>query len=84
VAVIAAGDPRFGETPAAIISVAENSAIDEPVVIRHCEKVLADYKVPRYVVLRSAALPRLPNGKLDKPAIRAEYRDIAERFGRVR
>ncbi len=84
VAVIAAADPRFGETPAAIITTSANSAIDEAAVVGHCEQVLADYKVPRYVVLRSAPLPRLPNGKLDKTAIRAEYHDVAARFSRVR
>jgi 4-hydroxyacetophenone monooxygenase len=53
-------------------------------VVGHCEAVLSDYKVPRYIVLRSEPLPRLPNGKLDKPAIRDEYRDIPDRFNRVR
>lgn len=84
VAVIAAPDPRFGETPAAIITVAAGSTLDEATVVGHCESVLSDYKVPRYIVLRSEPLPRLPNGKLDKPAIRTEYRDIPDRFDRVR
>ncbi len=81
VAVIAAAEARFGETPAAIIT---GSVADEATVIRHCEAVLSDYKVPRYVVLREKPLPRLPSGKLDKRSIRAEYRDIAERFPRAR
>jgi fatty-acyl-CoA synthase len=85
VAVIAAADARFGETPAAIIRVAaEYSSLDEAAVIAHCESQLSDYKVPRYVVLRSEALPRLPSGKLDKRAIREEYRDVTERFSRAR
>ncbi|GAY17551.1 class I adenylate-forming enzyme family protein [Mycobacterium sp. shizuoka-1] len=84
VAVIAAPDSRFGETPAAIITVAPDSGVTESTVIGHCEAVLSDYKVPRYVVLREEPLPRLPNGKLDKPAIRADYRDIPDRFSRVR
>lgn len=85
VAVIAATDDRWGETPAAIITVAENHhGLDEASVVAHCEAVLSDYKVPRYVVLRSEPLPRLPSGKLDKPAIRNCYRDIASRFSRAR
>jgi fatty-acyl-CoA synthase len=85
VAVIAARDPRFGETPAAIATVeADSKNLDEAAVVAHCEKVLSDYKVPRYVVLRSEPLPRLPSGKLDKRAIREEYHDVAERFSRAR
>lgn len=84
VAVIAAADARFGETPAAILTVAECSGIDETAVVAHCERVLADYKVPRYVVIRHDLLPRMPNGKLDKTAIRKQYSDIPERFSKVR
>ena len=84
VAVIAAPDSRFGETPAAIITLTAGSILDEAAVVGHCEAVLSDYKVPRYIVLRSEPLPRLPNGKLDKPTIRAEYGDIPDRFNRVR
>ena len=84
VAVIAALDARFGETPAAIVTVAADSGLTEARVVEHCETLLSDYKVPRYVVLRSEALPRLPNGKLDKRAIREEYRDVTERFTKAR
>ena len=85
VAVIAAPDPRFGETPAAIITVAPDAeGLDEAAVIAHCEQLLSDYKLPRYVVLRSEPLPRLPSGKIAKQAVREEYRDIGERFTRAR
>ncbi len=84
VAVIAAPDARFGETPAAIVSTVPGSELTEVDVVRHCEQVLADYKVPRYVILRTAPLPRLPAGKVDKPAIRAEYVDVTQRFARAR
>jgi fatty-acyl-CoA synthase len=85
VAVIAAKDARFGETPAAIITVAAGADhLDAAAVIAHCERVLSDYKVPRYMVLRSEALPRLPSGKLAKKVIREEYADVSERFPRAR
>lgn len=53
-------------------------------MIEHCEKVLADFKVPRYVVIRQDPLPRLPSGKLAKTVIRDEYKDVDTRFDKVR
>ncbi|CRK54028.1 Fatty-acid--CoA ligase [Rhodococcus sp. RD6.2] len=82
VAVIAATDERFGETPAAIVTVSGD--VDAAAIVAYCDEVVADYKVPRYVVIRDEPLPRLPSGKLSKTAIRDEYRDVAERFAKVR
>jgi fatty-acyl-CoA synthase len=80
--VIAAPDPRFGETPAAIVRA--GPGLTEADVIRECSKVLADFKVPRYVVLRDEPLPRLPGGKLSRRGVRGEYADLTERYRRVR
>jgi fatty-acyl-CoA synthase len=82
VAVIAARDERFGETPAAIVSVSGD--VDAATVVAACAKQLADYKVPRYVVIRHEPLPRLPSGKLAKPQLRKQYADVSERYTRVR
>lgn len=80
VVVIAAPDDKFGETPAAIVT----GDADADLILRHCNAVMADYKVPRYVVIRDELLPRLASGKLDKTRIRAEYADVADRFAKVR
>jgi fatty-acyl-CoA synthase len=82
VAVIAARDERFGETPAAIVSVTGD--VDEATIIEHCNTLVSDYKVPRYVVIRDTPLPRLPSGKLAKLAIRKEYSDVNTRFEKIR
>ncbi len=82
VAVIAAHDDRFGETPAAIVTASKD--VDAAMITSHCEKVLADFKVPRYVVLRQDPLPRLPSGKIAKTVIRDEYKDVDTRFDKVR
>jgi fatty-acyl-CoA synthase len=81
-AVIAAPDEKFGETPAAIITASGD--LDVATVIEECGKVLSDFKVPRYVVLRADPLPRLPNGKISKRDIRTEYADLTDRFEKVR
>ncbi|MFW0785214.1 AMP-binding protein [Gordonia sp. CPCC 206044] len=82
VAVIAASDDRFGETPAAIVTISGD--VDAATIVEHCDRIVADYKVPRYVIIRDEPLPRLPSGKLSKTAIRSEYRDVSERFTKVR
>jgi fatty-acyl-CoA synthase len=80
--VISAPDEKFGETPAAIV--VANGPLDVATVIEACNAALSSYKVPRYVVIRTDPLPRLPNGKVAKVAVREEYRDVASTHPKVR
>ncbi|HTK63212.1 MAG TPA: AMP-binding protein, partial [Pseudonocardia sp.] len=84
VAVIAAADEKFGETPAAIVYSTEDPAALTSAVVTECDKQVAAYKVPRYVVVRDEPLPRLPNGKISKREIRSEYADLTGRYPKVR
>jgi fatty-acyl-CoA synthase len=71
VAVISAKDDKFGETPLAVVYGNEGlKALD---IIAHCNIELSAFKVPRYVVIEAEPLPRLPTGKIAKPALRAKY-----------
>lgn len=81
-AVIAAPDEKFGETPAAIVQAKPEVTAQQ--IVDAVAELVADYKVPRYVVLRETPLPRLPNGKISKVEIRNEYSDLTERFTKVR
>jgi fatty-acyl-CoA synthase len=81
VVVIPVEDTRFGETPAAILYGHDLSA---ETVVKHCGHQLADYKVPRYVVIAADPLPRLPGGKIARADLRRSYADIPARFARVR
>ncbi len=82
VVVIAAKDPKFGETPMAVLYGA--AEISVAALMRHCNARLADYKVPRYVAVEDEPLPRLATGKLSKPAVRLKYADASERLEKVR
>jgi fatty-acyl-CoA synthase len=82
VAVIAAEDPKFGETPAAIVRIEGEISTDE--IVAHCNERLADFKVPRYVIVADEPLPRMASGKLAKRVIRERYPDIANAHEKVR
>jgi fatty-acyl-CoA synthase len=82
VAVIPVADDKFGETPAAIIKLREPLEVTE--IVAYCNDHLADFKVPRYVVLRDEPLPRMASGKIAKRYLREEYSDIPATHSRVR
>lgn len=82
VAVIAASDDRFGETPLAIIYGADDVVIDG--LITYCNKELSSFKVPRYVALEAEPLPRLPTGKISKPMLRDKYKNAHNQLKKIR
>jgi fatty-acyl-CoA synthase len=71
VAVVGMPDQRWGEMPVAVVVLADNAALDMPVLAAHCRSRLAGFKVPRQLVIRDS-LPRNPSGKVLKRVLRAE------------
>lgn len=69
VAVVGVPDPQWGETVAAVISVAQDVRITLDDVRDHAARYLARYKLPRRLKVVEA-VPRNGSGKLNKPAIR--------------
>ena len=82
VAVIAAPDPKFGETPMAIIYGPNAPTADQ--IVKWCDKHLSNYKVPRFVVIETEPLPRVASGKISKPQLRERYRSASLELPRVR
>lgn len=70
-AVIGVADPKFGETPLAIVRA---EGIDPETVIEYCRENLADFKRPRRVVVADEPLPRMPSGKIAKRQLRDDYK----------
>lgn len=69
-AVVAAPDPRLGETVAAFLVLAPGARLDPAAVRRHVRETLAGWAAPSVVEFVDE-LPRNPTGKTDKPALRA-------------
>jgi long-chain acyl-CoA synthetase len=68
-AVIGRPDSRKGEQPIAFVSPIDGAALEERSLQRFVRRKLADYKVPRKVVLLPS-LPRNATGKILKTALR--------------
>lgn len=80
VAVFGVPDPVYGEALAAHVDTDPASDLDEAAIRAHVAVHLADYKVPRIVVL-DRALPREDSGKLFKRRLRDRYRAEAAAGG---
>ncbi len=76
-AVIGVPDERWGETPA-VIAVTDGRSLTGADVIARCEGRLADFKWPRYLVVRDSPLPRNMSNKVLKAELRAQYADLPE------
>lgn len=74
-AVIGVADEKWGETPAALIGPAPGAQLEPAVIAAVCREHLADYKRPRYIVVRDEPLPRGMSGKVLKRELRDQYAD---------
>jgi fatty-acyl-CoA synthase len=75
-AVIGVDDATWGETPA-VVAVTDGSPLTGADIMARCVGQLADFKLPRYLVIRREALPRNMSGKVLKAELRAQYADLA-------
>ncbi|MBI3118688.1 MAG: long-chain fatty acid--CoA ligase, partial [Candidatus Hydrogenedentes bacterium] len=70
-AVIGVPDPLYSEVGHAFVMVKPGKSVGAEAIIEHCKSHLANFKVPKRLELRPA-LPLLPNGKVNKVALKNE------------
>ena len=73
-AVIGVPDPKWVEAVKALVVLRGGARPDAAALIAHCKTRIASYKCPKSIDF-VAELPRLPTGKVDKPALRSRYRN---------
>ncbi len=72
-AVIAVPDEKWGEAVKAIVSLRKGAeAPTADALIAHCRTLIAGYKKPRHIQFVEE-IDKLPNGKIDKVALRRLY-----------
>ena len=67
-------DERWGEAVHAIVVAHANAKLDSEAIRTHCRTLIAGYKVPRSIEIRTTPLPLSGSGKVHKPTLRDEYR----------
>jgi long-chain acyl-CoA synthetase len=67
-AVVGVPDQLLGQAVHAHVAPADDQELDPSELRRHCAENLEDHMVPQQVVVH-AALPRTPNGKIDRRAL---------------
>jgi acyl-CoA synthetase (AMP-forming)/AMP-acid ligase II len=72
VAVVGVPDQMMGEKVGAVVVPAPGTEFDTAAFLAYARTRLADFKVPQYVSVRSAVLPRNPGGKVLKPVLRTD------------
>ena len=73
VAVFGIPDPRWGETPCAVVVPKAGGQVDAAEVVQLCIDRLGSYKKPGKVVVRDEALPKTPVGKIKRRDLREPY-----------
>jgi fatty-acyl-CoA synthase len=68
VAVIAVPDERWGEVPAAYVTLHDGAAVTEAEIVEHVRGRLARFKAPKSVVF--GPLPKTSTGKIQKYVLR--------------
>ncbi|AFM28016.1 long-chain-fatty-acid--CoA ligase [Desulfomonile tiedjei] len=74
VAVIGQPDPKWGETPMALVVPQAGCSLDEQQVLEFCQGKMARYKIPKTVKFMEA-LPLTPTGKVQKRILRQQLSD---------
>ncbi len=72
-AVVGIPSARWGEAVHAVVSLAPNHTVGVEELVEHCRSLIAGYKLPRSVELRTEPLPKSGAGKVLKRRLREQY-----------
>ena len=70
--------PKLGQAVVAVVYAHEDAPDAGAALLDACRRLLPAYMVPAHIALHAAPLPRNPNGKIDRPALRAGFMHLFE------
>jgi fatty-acyl-CoA synthase len=73
-AVVAQPDPKWGETPCAVIELKPGAEVTPDELIAFCRQHLAGFKIPKSYLFE--ALPKTSTGKIEKYKLRERLRSL--------
>jgi acyl-CoA synthetase (AMP-forming)/AMP-acid ligase II len=74
VSVLGIPDERLGEVPLAVIYLHPEQSLTEEELRAYLEPRVAAFKIPARMIFAEDPLPKLGTGKIDRIAIKAQYR----------
>jgi long-chain acyl-CoA synthetase len=78
-AVIGVPDERWGERIHAVVVLRPDSTVDPDELVAHCRPLIAGYKLPRSIDVRTEPLPKSGAGKILKRELREPFWSGADR-----
>lgn len=75
IAVFAVPHPVTGQAIILVASHTEGVDLHPDVLRKECQRRLPSYMVPAHIEIQSSALPRNPNGKIDRKALQLRFAD---------
>ena len=72
-AVVAAPDPKWGEVPAAIVSLKDGCSLTQEDLLTFLESRIGRFKLPRLVEFAEGPLPKTGTGKILKRELREKF-----------
>jgi acyl-CoA synthetase (AMP-forming)/AMP-acid ligase II len=75
-AAIGVKHPSLGQAIVVIVFPRENAALAASDLLAACKPHLPAYMLPQKVVIAEHALPRNPNGKIDRKLLATQYENV--------
>ncbi|MCR9105137.1 MAG: acyl-CoA ligase (AMP-forming), exosortase A system-associated [Gammaproteobacteria bacterium] len=70
--------PELGQAIVLLVETGADADVEVAAILKYCQKELPSFMVPAHIEI-AADLPRNPNGKIDRPNLRARYSDFFTR-----